>query len=411
MSSSTDSLEAIDFDKFHRSELPELLASGNGRLAAAALHRGSLAFRVDGGAYTYSRCEDSIEIAPGDETAEVVIELSQENWSRMVQETMTAPGLLYGGKVKCLRGNAIKFVGWEPVLRAMYNGRPVWNPEDILLDRAGDPLDASKSFQIDDDREEMAHFLRTAGFLVVRNVFDASEVEGFLEEAAVLQTEAVKGDQLSWWGKNAAGEEILCRVNRAGAKPRLASIPHDPRMLKLVELADETLVPRIRGNQEEEVSLIFKRPVMTEGLSDLPWHRDCGMGGHAEVCPVLIASLFLTQSCPESGDLRMLPGSWSGSVPYVDANDPRAPRGIGIAAAPGDVSLHYGDTMHAAPTPEANDRASYRISAVTGYSKPGSHMPEAKGGYNSIMHQSEDGQIEHLSKVTDRLSTKKESDR
>ena len=80
-------------------------------------------------------------------------------------------------------------------------------------------------------------------------------------------------------------------------------------MLKLVELADETLVPRIRGNQEEEVSLIFKRPVMTEGLSDLPWHRDCGMGGHAEVCPVLIASLFLTQSCPESGDLRMLPGS------------------------------------------------------------------------------------------------------
>ncbi|MCH7598959.1 MAG: hypothetical protein IH973_04310 [Myxococcales bacterium] len=189
MSSSTDSLEAIDFDKFHRSELPELLASGNGRLAAAALHRGSLAFRVDGGAYTYSRSENSIEIAPGDETAEVVIELSQENWSRMVRETMTAPGLLYGGKVKCLRGNTIKFVGWEPVLRAMYNGRPVWNPEDILLDRAGDPLDASKSFQIDDDREEMAHFLRTAGFLVVRNVFDASEEENSEPEPQPVDSE------------------------------------------------------------------------------------------------------------------------------------------------------------------------------------------------------------------------------
>ena len=406
MSSSAEMTEAIDFHAFHRGELPRLLASGNGRLAIAALHRGSLAFRVDGASYTYSRSSGAIEIEAGDETADVVIELSRDNWSGIVRETMTAPGLLYGGKIKCLRGDAIKFVGWEPVLRAMYNGRPIWNPDDVLLDRRGDPLDAAKSFKLDDDREEMAHFLHTAGFLMVRNVFSDSEVEGFLEEAAALQTEAVKGDQLSWWGKNADGDEILCRVNRAAAKPRLATIPHDPRMLGLVELAAETLVPRVRGTSEEEVSLIFKRPVMSEGLSDLPWHRDCGMGGHAEVCPVLIASVFLTPANPESGNLRVLPGSGSGSVPYVDANDPRAPKGISLVAAPGDVSFHYGDTMHAAPTPEADDRTSYRISAVTGYAKPGSHMPKAKGGYNNVLHQSEDGQIEHLSKVTERLSSK-----
>ena len=134
------------------------------------------------------------------------------------------------------------------------------------------------------------------------------------------------------------------------------------------------------------------------------------MGGHAEVCPVLIASVFLTEACPASGDLRMLPGSWKGSVPYQDANDPRAPRGISIAAAPGDVSLHYGDTMHAAPTPEADDRKTYRISAVMGYSRPGHDMPKAKGGYNHVLHQSEDGQIEHLSKLADRLSRGSESD-
>jgi hypothetical protein len=323
---------------------------------------------------------------------------------------MTAPGLLYGGNVKCLRGDAIKFVSWEPVLRAMYNGRPVWNSEEVLLDLSGDPLDPAGSFRLDDDRDEMAHFLRTAGFLVVQNVFDAVEVQGFLEEAAILKTEAVKGDQLSWWGKNVDGEEILCRVNRAAAKPRLASIPRDPRMLGLVDLADEALVPRVRGSSKEEVSLIFKRPVMAEGLSDLPWHRDCGMGGHAQVCPVLIASVFLTDACAESGNLRMLAGSWKGSAPYIDANDPRAPRGTSIAAAPGDVSLHYGDTMHAAPAPESSDRASYRISAITGYALPEHEAPMEKGGYNNVLHGRADGQIEHLSKVAGRVGADDETD-
>jgi hypothetical protein len=400
-----ETIETIDFEQFHQRDLPELLAAGNGRLAAEARGRGSLAFRVDGHAYTYTRTPNDIEIAPGDDNADVVIELSRDHWSNVVRETMTAPGLLYGGKVKCLRGEAIKFVGWEPVLRAMYNGRPLWNPDDILLDLAGNRLDPAKTFQLDDDREEMAHFFRTAGFLVVRNVFDTSEVQGFLEEAAVLETEAVKGDQLSWWGKNADGDEVLCRVNRAAAKPRLATIPRDPRMLSLVNLSDSDLVARERGSVEEEVSLIFKRPVMSEGLSDLPWHRDCGMGGHAQVCPIVIASVFLTEARPESGDLRVLPGSWKGSVPYVDANAPQAPRGIGIAAQPGDVSLHYGDTMHAAPTPEDCNRTNYRISAVTGYGLPQHEVPKEKGGFNQVLHGREDGQIEHLSKVAGRLST------
>jgi hypothetical protein len=220
-----------------------------------------------------------------------------------------------------------------------------------------------------------------------------------------LQQEARKGDQLSWWGTNESGAEVLTRVTRAAAKPRLASIPTDPRLTGLVALSDHDLRVRRRGTSEEGVSLIFKRPGMDEGgLSNLPWHRDCGMGGHAEVCPVLIASVFLTEANPDSGDLRMLSGSWQGSVPYIDANHPKAPQGARFAARPGDVSLHYGDTMHAAPAPEDPKRPSYRISAVTGYARPDMKVPTEKGGYNSVLHGREDGQIEHLSKVTDRLS-------
>ena len=63
---------------------------------------------------------------------------------------------------------------------------------------------------------------------------------------------------LSWWGKNAAGEEILCRVTRAAAKPGLGSISEDRRLLGLVELADEKLVVRRRDSVDEQVSVIFK---------------------------------------------------------------------------------------------------------------------------------------------------------
>jgi ectoine hydroxylase-related dioxygenase (phytanoyl-CoA dioxygenase family) len=400
-------IESLDFEAFHQSELLARLAAGNGALAAAAApHNASLAFRVEGrGAYTYRRADDNIEVARGEERADVVIELDHEDWKGVVNETKTAPGLLYGGRVKCRRGNAIKFVAWEPGLRAMYNGRPVWNPDAPLYDRHGDVLDPEQTFRLDDEREDMAHFMRTVGYLFVRDVFEPDEIAGFLEEAEALQQEARKGDQLSWWGTNTDGEEVLTRVTRAAAKPRLSGIPTDPRLTGLVELSHHDLQVRSRSTAEEGVSLIFKRPGMSEGgLSDLPWHRDCGMGGHSEVCPILIASVYLTESNPDSGDLRVLPGSWQGSVPYIDANHPAAPKGALFSARPGDLSLHYGDTMHSAPPPEDPNRASYRISAVTGYARPDMKVPRQKGGYNSVLHGREDGQIEHLSRVASRIS-------
>lgn len=279
--------ETIDFHAFHRDDLPARLAAGNGALAGPAGRRlGSLAFRTpEGGAYTYVPGDDGVEVVAGDEAADTVIEVEPEIFSNIVNELDAAAGLLYGGRARCRKGKAIRWVDWEPSLRAMYHGRPVYDPATLdLRDRHGDPLDAARAFTLADEREDMSWFLRTAGYLLVREVFRPDEIERFLQEAAELAAEAVPGDGLSWWGKGPDGEETLCRVTRAGARPQLATIPSDPRLLELVALADEPLVHRGRGT-EETVSLIWKRPGMTEGLGDLPWHRDCGMGGHAVLCP------------------------------------------------------------------------------------------------------------------------------
>lgn len=394
-----EGFEDLDFHAFHRDELPRRIAAGHGALAAVAVGRvgriGSLALRLPSGdAYTYRADDGTIRVDAGDAEADTVMELASECWEGLVHDYESAPGLLYSGRVSCKRGKAIRLVNWEPALRALYTGRPLFDPASELSDRYGDRLDPEHAYRLDDDREDMAHFLRTAGYLLVREVFAPDEIERFLAEAGELRDEARKGDQLSWWAKDAAGGEVLCRVTRAGAKPGLATIPTDPRMLGLVSLSDHPLVAR--RADEGSVAIIWKLPEMKEGLADLPWHRDCGMGGHSLMCPVLIASVFLTPSTPETGELKFLPGSWTGTSPYMNATDPKAPRGASFAARPGDVSLHYGDVMHAAPPPTAEGLAHYRISAVTGYARADARNHLGTKSYNAPLHGREDGQVEHL---------------
>ena len=401
-----EGFQDLDFQEFHEFELPRRLASGNGAQAAMAVRKlGSIAFRTpEGRAYTYLADGDGIAVRPGDEQADTVIEIDPEIWQGIVHDYESAPGLLYGGRVKCTRGKAIRLVSWEPGLRAMYTGRPLHDPKAVRLkDRHGNALDTEQAFTLESEREDMAHFLRTAGYLFVRGVFSSDEIAGFREEALALRGEAAKGDKLSWWGKNADGEEILCRVTRAGAKPRLSSIPVDPRLLSLKDLSDYELQHR-RASSDEGVSVIYKQPNMTEGLSDIPWHRDCGMGGHSVMCPILIVSVFLTEASPETGELRMLPGSWTGTIGYMDPNDPESPPGARFHAREGDVSLHYGDVMHAAPPPTGAGLDQYRISAVTAYSRPEARNHRGGSTYNDVLHGREDGQVEHLAKVAERES-------
>jgi hypothetical protein len=396
--------EPLDFHRFHREELPERIALGNGALAARGAHGlGSLAFRLpNGDAYAYVPRADGIDVVAGDAGADTVVELEAELWQNLVHELDTAPGLLYGGRARCERGKALRWLAWEPALRALWSGRPVYDPDDARLEDArGRPLDPARAFGADDERAELAHFLGAAGYLFVRGVFGAAEVADLRAEAEDLAREAVPGDKLSWWGKAATGESVLTRVTRAAARPGLAGIPRDPRVLALAGLADAGLEHREPPSAEEGVTVIWKRPGLCEGLGDLPWHRDCGMGGHAVMCPTLVLSVYLTPSTPETGELRMLPGSWRRGCGPIDARHPRAPRGVSFAAQPGDVSLHFGDTMHAAPPPTCDDLEVYRISAVTAFTRPGAR-PHRGRFYNEVLHRREDGQIEHLARVAER---------
>ena len=69
----------------------------------------------------------------------------------------------------------------------------------------------------------MRDFLATCGYVLVREVFTPDEIAGFLEDADVLRDEAREGDKMSWWGRDANGDTVLCRVLRAASRPRASA--------------------------------------------------------------------------------------------------------------------------------------------------------------------------------------------
>jgi Phytanoyl-CoA dioxygenase (PhyH) len=398
-----EGFDPLDFHLFHREELGRRLRDGRGRSAGrAAAKLGSLALRLpDGTAYRYVPGDAGIDIVAGDDGATTVIELDKDAWEGLVYDYESAPGLLYVNRVRCRRGDAMRFVHWEPALRRLYTGLEIYDESALnLRDRRGAPLDCRRTFALDEPADDMSHFLRTAGYLLVRRVFSLAEIDVLLGEARELAGEARPGDRLSWWSKDAVGREVLCRVTRAAAKPHLASLPEDARVLGLAGLARTPLVHR--DGEGNGVTVIFKNPGIHQGLSDLPWHRDCGLGGHALLCPTVIVSVYLTRATPETGELRFLPGSWNRACAFAEASDPRAPRGISFAAEPGDVSVHFGDVLHAAPPPTRDDLDIYRISAITGFAPPTSRVHRGKS-YNEALHRRDDGQIEHLAQVAEKI--------
>ena len=393
------------FHRFHSEVLPARIAAGNGALAFADLaDLGTLAIRTPAGSWTYVPGTGSVELLEGEATADAVVAVDLNAWLGLVSDLDTAPGLLYSNRASVPVGNPLRFMRWEPGLRALFHGLPVFDPDNVdLRDLDGEPLDTTRSFTLEETgdtgrgRAAAQHFLRTTGYLHVLGVFDADEVTAMLTDADILAGEAQPGDMASWWGRDAAGTEVLTRVLRAASRPDLRLLVDDTRIRRVVDTADEALVPKVPDDPEavDLVTILWKRPDMAEGLADLPWHRDCGMGGHALNCPSVVLTICLTTGTPEAGELRFLPGSHRGGFPFVDGTDVAAPDGVGLPIGVGDVTLHYSDLMHAS-LPPTSAEGPHRISVLLGFAPEtaGHHL----GGrhYNDALLINDDGQVDHL---------------
>ena len=226
--------------RFHSEMVPQLVAgerSSRGDVPAAARRVRSRSGSPTGAAWTYSVGDHGIQVRPGDEDARTVIALSEADWCDFVNEARTCFGLLYAGLVSFPRGDFEAFDRWEPVLRALFDGRPPYDPDKL------EGLDLARSFLVD-EAGEAGEFLRRAGFAHIRGVFGETEVGVVRAEVERMQAAARPIDGRSWWAKDSTGADVCCRLIYATLSSEvLADFVDDERFARLAALGGAEVQP------------------------------------------------------------------------------------------------------------------------------------------------------------------------
>jgi hypothetical protein len=391
----------IDFDEFHLVDLPARLADGNGALARVDLEGvRPIAFRLDDGrAYTYSATEDGVAITPGHEKARTIIELAYEDWCAFVWELRSCFALLYADRVKIPLGSFGHLARWEPALRAAYDGQQIYELADPLpvLGRGGKPLDLQRTFTLDDDDDEIRDFLARAGYIHLRGVFASEEIDELSEQINAAIALAQPDDGRSWW-TTVEGKDVCNRVNYLNDDcPRVAQLDDDPRLQRIGALGGADL--RIASDRLDGNGVVIKVPGAETGLADLPWHRDCGMGGHPVKCPMLNIGIQLDPATAHAGQLHIIAGSHRGTSRLPTDVETKQLPVVTITTEPGDVTVHWGHTLHAAPAPTSK-RAKGRRALYVSYVPPLTfEMMGPRQGYNDVLFTRDAGHVRHIDEI------------
>jgi hypothetical protein len=345
------------FVEFHETQLPELVVR-NGELIVDDIRNAPpLAFHTsDGDAYTWRAAPFGIEVIAGDDDAATVVELDAGCFSEHLHQLLTASGAVRTDRARVAHGTLEGWQRWEPAIQSLVSGRPIYSEAvtDTLVDRGGRPLDLHKSFRPDDDRREMRHFLETTGYLHIAGVYTSAEVARLGDEVEKVRAATTPGDPFSWWSVNAAGEELVTRINYLGRhSDALQAMCDDARLAEYARLADPAF--RVCADRLDGPMAFIKHANVVKGNGDLGWHVDDGLGGHPVMCPLLQAGIQLDRANAANGQLMLLAGSHRSSKHWIAWGDEGNLPVVALETRPGDLTLHYGDTMHSTPPPTAHD--------------------------------------------------------
>jgi hypothetical protein len=260
------------------------------------------------------------------------------------------------GRARVVRGSLPGWQRWEPAIQALCHGRPIYGPEvrDRLVDEAGRPLDLQRSFAADDPEDEMRAFFDATGYLHVRAVFTPEEVAFFGAEVERCRARTTPGDGDSWWSVDASGRELITRINYLDRFSRpLLELARDPRLARFASLAGPDL--RVCDDRLDGPMVFIKNANLVKGNGDLLWHVDDGLGGHPVMCPLVQAGIQLDPANAANGQLLLLAGSHRYAKHWIAWGAEGELPVVALETRPGDLTLHYGDTMHSTPAPTSDD--------------------------------------------------------
>jgi hypothetical protein len=350
---------ALDSHEFFTTHLPAAIDAN----AAGIIHALEFiaprpcAIEVDSETWTLRADDGRVTIEPGIHDPVASVRFEHDQFADLIADQQTIMSMWAGNALDQRAGQVGHLLDWWLVLRAALDGSQIYTPGSVTFDDGhGAPLDLTRSFRPDDDPDEMRHFLLTAGFLHLRGLFTVDEMGAISADMDRAEPTYEQGDGRSWWARTADGDTRLVRMQGFDRESEAAkALTEDQRFLDLANLpgCGHRFGTKRTHNK---IEALFKPIGVTEGISDIPWHKDCGIGRHSYDCSGLTVGISVTGADEVSGQLWALAGShralvWSG-IKQPDLDLPEIP----LPTQTGDITLHLSCTMHMAQPPVERER-------------------------------------------------------
>jgi hypothetical protein len=348
--------EPLAAGAFFADVLPAALARSAELLAPAVarLDPPPLTVEVTGSAWLLQIRDGRVTVEWGSGSGGLVLRCTAGQLDDLARDQATPMAWFSSGTLD-LNGRLERLLDWWLLVRGALDAVAPYVGGLRLDDGSGPPVDPAPAFSLDDDDAELAAFLERAGFLHVAGVFSEEEMAAVSADMDRLAPTYSMGDGRSWWARTADGTDRLVRMQGFESRsPAVAGLLGDGRLDRFAGLTGDGHA--LSGSSWKGLEALVKPIGVVQGISDVPWHRDCSLGRHSYECCSLTVGISVTGADRDSGQLRVVAGShrtlgWPAFVrpgtdlPVVD-----------LPTRTGDVTVHLSCTLHMAQPPVANER-------------------------------------------------------
>lgn len=353
--------EQIDSEVWINDQLPFLLEQ-NSLIAyegAQILGCRSLGIRVSQKSFTLTPLEGVIKLDSGVSNASVVVDLDEISFSDLVQDIQTPQSLATSKVIDLPLKEHFRFLKWWPVLRAIIDGRSVYKPGEIdFLNQDGSPLELNRSFTPEDSDEEISWFLSQTGYLHLKGWWSQELMMEISNDMDNAVGKYERGDGRSWWAKTKDGTDRCVRLQYFQTESESAKgLLTDYRHKRIAAIPGDGHSINWDGSNDQNAIEALVKPIgVVEGISDLPWHKDCSLGRHSYDCSSMTVGVSVTGADSRSGQLSVVAGSHRANLqpnfihPYLDLPM------IDLPTKTGDVTVHLSCTLHMSHPPVERER-------------------------------------------------------
>tara|TARA_Y100000590_G_scaffold63729_2_gene68419 strand:- start:5521 stop:6738 length:1218 start_codon:yes stop_codon:yes gene_type:complete len=354
-------VEQIELEAWIENQLP-LLLEQNSAIAfegAELLGCRPLGIRVSEKSFTLIPSNGHIKMNKGLDNAAVVVDMDEISFSDLVQDIQTPQSLATAKVIDLPLRDHFRFLKWWPVIRAIIDGRPVHKPGDVeFVEQDGSPLDLNRSFTLEDSNKDISWFLSQTGFLHLEGWWSQDLMHEISTDIDNSIKKYQRGDGRSWWAKTKDGKDHCVRLQYFQEHSEtVKKLLNDEKHKRIASLPGDGHTLEWNGSNQQNVIEALVKPIgIVEGISDLPWHKDCSLGRHSYDCSSITVGISVTGADDKSGQLAVVAGSHRANLqpnfihPYLD---------LPVVALPtktGDVTVHLSCTLHMSHPPIERER-------------------------------------------------------